>query len=185
VKQAFNGETASGDLKTVSSAPGTVQIEDQKIACRVQQLESVGPAGKTVSTIYFSDTLAPYVLRRTSVTTDAEGRSVLGETSVDVVALDMPCKVLSEVKNAAQFRIVQKSPKGAITTWAVTVPEVPGGVVAHSSKETDVNGRLIRRSTLELVGYGLQHEEERMGLFGRKRPIRIRKPPLRSPSASD
>ena len=31
--------------------------------------------------------------------------------------------------------------------------DVPGGVVAHSSKELDVAGRVVNRETLELVEY--------------------------------
>ena len=37
------------------------------------------------------------------------------------------------------------------TLWSSL--EVPGGVVAHESEEFDAQGRLARRSKLELVGY--------------------------------
>ena len=51
---------------------------------------------------------------------------------------------------------------------------MPGGVVAHSSKEVDVQGRLLRRSTLELVNYEAelapregQQAQPRRRIFGR------------------
>jgi hypothetical protein len=59
---------------------------------------------------------------------------------------------------------------------SVVVGDVPGGVVSHSSKEVDKNGRLLRRSTLELVDYNIDPDRERSGLFGRKRPNRRPKP---------
>ena len=55
---------------------------------------------------------------------------------------------------------------------------MPGGVVRNSSKEVDKNGRLVRRSTLELIDYNNDPDKDRTGLFGRKRPPRHRnKPP--------
>jgi hypothetical protein len=59
------------------------------------------------------------------------------------------------------------------------VRDVPGGVVSHSSKEVDKNGRLRRRSTLELLDYSADPEKDRSDLFNRKRPNRRTKPPTR------
>ena len=176
IKQGFHGELAGPDVKVKRSGASQVAIEDRKVDCHFQQLELLGPSGRTSTTIYYTDTLAPYVLKRESTTTDAD-KNVLGETTLEVVALDMPQKVVSEIQKSACIKTVQKSVKGTITTLAMTSGDVPGGVVSNASKETDKNGRLVRRSTLELVGYGLQPEEERLNLFGRKRPSRIRKPP--------
>jgi hypothetical protein len=90
----------------------------------------------------------------------------------------MPFRVLAEVKTAACIKSVQTSGRGTITSLAMTSADVPGGVVYQTSKETDPGGRIVRRSTLELVDFSLHPEEERPGLFGRKRPSR-RKPPPR------
>ena len=99
----------------------------------------------------------------------------MSETLSEVVALDMPQRVLSEIKNVACIKTVQKTPKGAVTTLAMSSPDVPGGVVSQTTKETDTTGRLVRRSTLELLNYGSRPEAERIGLFGRKRVVVRRK----------
>jgi hypothetical protein len=181
LRQGLYGEAAASDLKVKTPKPAQVTIEDRKILCRVQQVEFSGPNSKTTVNIYYSDTVAPYLLKRDSVTTDAEGKEVLNETSLDVIALEMPYRVLSDIKTTAYIKTVQKHPKGMITTLAVTSPDVPGGVVSHTSKEIDKSGRLIRRSTLELTKYGLVPEAERSGLFGRKWSPRLRKTSPRSP----
>ena len=175
IRQGFHGELSGPDVKIKPSVAGEVLIEDRKVSCRRQEVELSGPASRTTTSIYFSDTLPPYVLKRQSTTTDLDGKTVLGEATFEVVALDMPHKVLAETKTAAFVKTVQRHPKGTVTTLAMTADDVPGGVVYNASKETDKDGRIVRRSTLELVGYGLQTEEERTGLFGRKRPARIRK----------
>jgi hypothetical protein len=84
----------------------------------------------------------------------------------------MPQRVLTEVKNVACIKTVHKTAKGTVTTIAMSSPDVPGGVVYQTTKEMDTGGRLLRRSTLELVSFGNRPEKERIGLFGRKRAAR-------------
>jgi hypothetical protein len=176
VKLGFHGERAGADLKVAEGETGYVVIERQKIPCQILQLESAGPTSKTVTKVYYSAKVAPYVLKRESATTDLNGQTTLSEVSIDVVRLNMPHQVLSECKNAAFVEGVQKHAKGTVITLAFTSTDVPGGIVWHSCKELDKDGRLIRRSTLELLNYGLKSERGRLGLFGRKRPGLLRKP---------
>ena len=181
IKQSFHGEPVAAGLKSKPPTAAQVTVDDQKIDCWLQQIDSTGPQGQTTTKIYYSDSVAPYILKRESTTTAADGATILGETTLNIVALDMPHRIPTGMKNVACVKIVQKHAKGAITTLAMTSKDVPGGVVYHASRETDANGHILRRSTLELVSYGLQVEEERTGLFGRKRPPR-RKPPLYTPT---
>jgi hypothetical protein len=176
IKQGFHGELASSNVTVKPAVPAQVTIDDRKVDCFVQQVGFSTAHGRTSTSLYYSDTLAPYLLKRKSTTTDPESQQVLSSTSMEVVALDMPQKVLAGIKSAACLKIVQRHAKGTVVTLAMTSSEVPGGVVSHLSKETDTGGRLVCRSNLELVSYGLQPEEERTGLFGRKRPPRTRKP---------
>ena len=150
-------------------------MKSQKFPCRTQQIEIAGPSGRTSVIVFFSDTLSPYILRRQSKTTDTSGANVLSETLSEVVAFNMPQRVLSEIQNVACIKTVQKTPKGSVTNLAMSSSDVPGGVVYQTTKETDTSGHLIRRSTLELVNYGSRPEIERTGLFGRKRSVRGRK----------
>jgi hypothetical protein len=175
LKQGFHGEVLSPDLKVKPSEPAHVTVEDRKVPCRRQQLE-LGGDHKTLISVYYSDTVAPYVLKRESVTTDNDGKTVLGQTNLDVVATDLPWQVLDEIRTVSCVKTVQRHAKGTVTTLSMTSPAIPGGVVYHTSKETDSGGRLTRRSVLTLVGYGLQSEQERGGLFGRGKRARGRKP---------
>jgi hypothetical protein len=169
IKLGFHGALLAEGLKVSDAGEGQVVIEDRKIPCSIIQLEVAGPVSKSVTKVYYSPEVAPYVLRRESVTTDLEGNNSRSETITEVVALDMPCKVLAETKNAVYVKTVVNHPKGTTTTWSASSPEVPGGVIWSSTKELDKSGRMIRRSTLELVDYGLELEPERDKLFERQR----------------
>lgn len=183
LKEGFHGELVLQGLKIKEAASEHVVIEGRKIACYVLQLEFSGPASKTVTKIYYCSKVAPYVLKRESVTSDLEGKNVQSETTIDVVALDMPYRVLAEIQDAAYVKTVIRQPKGTTTTFAVTSSHVPGGVIWRGSKELDQAGRLIRRSLLELVDYGLEPEPERTGVFPfRRRGIFFRQTfPVRKP----
>jgi hypothetical protein len=186
INQGFHGELSGPGVVIKPAGASQVLIEDRQIDCRLQQVEFAGPSSRTVESIYYSDLLPPYVLKRASTTTDSSGQQWLGETTQEVLALDLPYKVLAVTKTAACVRTVQRDSRGMIVSVAMTANDVPGGVVYQTSKETDKAGRLARRSTLELVGYGLRAEEERPGLFGRKRAARIRnKSALHAPYRAD
>jgi hypothetical protein len=174
IKQNYYGEQQSPGLKLKEPAPGQMTIEDRKIPCQIRQIDSSNANGKTTTTIYYSAMVPPYVLKRESVTTDLEGKNIISETNVSVQALEMPCKVLGAMRNAAYVKTLQKTPKGTIYTLAVICPEIPGGIVSNSSKELDSSGRLVRRSTLELVDYNTEPEKSRAGVYGRKRQSRNR-----------
>jgi hypothetical protein len=174
VKQGFHGEAITPSLKVKESAAGQVEIDDRKIPCQVLKLESNGNSGKTTTTIYYSASVAPHILKRESKTIDAEGKTVLSETTATLVALDMPYRIEGETHLAAHLKTVQKSPKGTITTLSWLCPDIPGGIVSHNSKEFDANGKLVRHTVLELVDYGFEPEKDRSSTFGRKRANRHR-----------
>jgi hypothetical protein len=178
VKQGFHGETAVSDLKLKDPTDGQFAVEDRKIPCKIQQLEMAGPTGKTSLTLYYSTT-PPYLLKRQCLVTDAEGKSTVSETNTDAIVLDMPVRVLDDLRSGNCVKKVHKNGKTTVTTLAVVVGEVPGGVVSHSSKEVDEHGRLLRRSTLALVDYNADPDKDRSSLFGRKRANRRTKPTTR------
>jgi hypothetical protein len=171
IKQNLFGETSNAKIK--DPVAGEVTIEDRKIPCQIREIESSDANGRTVTKVFYSTSVAPYLLKRESVTTDLERKNTLSETHVAVQSLDMPYKILGCLRTASYVKTVQKTPKGTVVTLAVTCPEVPGGIVSHSSKELDTSGRLVRRSVLELVDYSAEPEKERSGIF-RKRPNRYR-----------
>ena len=175
VKQGWHGEFASQEVKTSNLGVGEVVIQGRKIPCKVVQLESKDPMSRMITKIYYSDTIEPYVLRREITRTDLEGKTTLGQTTVEVVAFNVPCRILARLWNTYHVKRVHTRPKGKATTVAVTSPRVPGGVIRQDSKEYDGDGRLVRRSSLELLDYGLEPEEEWTGLLRRKRSTRFRK----------
>lgn len=172
IKEGFHGETAESTVQSKESTDGKVSIEGRDVPCKIRQLSLVGPKNKTDLTLYYSTSLSPYLLKRKCVVTDAEGKNVVSETEKDVIAIDMPVQVLERLRNGSYVRTVHKNGKTTVTTIAMAVDDVPGGVVSHSSKEVDQKGRLLRRSTLQLIDYNADPDKDRSN---RKRPPRRQK----------
>ena len=104
-----------------------------------------------------------------------DGKETNYTSRVDVLALSMPYKVLSENKTTSLIKTVHNRSDGMTVTVEVHTPEVPGGVVAHTSKQLDLDGNLIRRSTLELVDYSVARPASRplKRLIDRMRRIKL------------
>jgi hypothetical protein len=166
IKQSFFGEPISADTKIHDPEDGQVEIDGRTIPCRVQQIESSGPNGKNLTTIHYSLTVAPYVFKRKTVTIDPAGKRF--ETSMDVTSMETPKEVLGETKDSYAVKIVQENPKGTVTTVASISPEIPGGIIDQNSEEVDKNGRVVRRSELELLAYSVDPDDDH-GLFKSKR----------------
>lgn len=154
VFQPFVGEAEGESTAYRTVGKEEVTIEGKKVPCKVQLVEQKSGDVKSTTKSYVNDQIAPYVLRTETETVSTEKPDApTNETVVEVFALDMPSKVLTEVKPAAHIRAVQHHTRGTTRTLFVSSPEVPGGVISHTSKELDKKGTVIRQSTLELVDY--------------------------------
>ena len=145
------------------------------IKCVALEATQASADARVVSRLDYSDSIPPFVLRRETVTTSADGKRILEQTTVETIAIDMPQKVLTELKSGAHMRTVQKQQNGTTFTLEVVCLDVPGGVVAHTSKELDPSGRVLRRSTLELLDYGVLESSEairRTGVIFRHSRVR-------------
>ncbi len=169
VRQGFHGEQANQKSVFRDLGRGQLTVEGRVIPCRVEEVELTENGSKTVTKTYYSPTVAPFVLRRESVISDPEGKSKLSETTLEVVALHVPCKILSRLRLAAHVKAVTNHPQGTTVTWAYTSIDVPGGVLCQTAEERDAKNRLVRKSTLELIDYGFTPEQEYQGLFNRVR----------------
>ncbi len=160
VRRGYSGEAEGQMVSVKRSNDSVVNVNGQKVPCQVREITVDTDSGKRISTIYYSDKFSPYVLKRETACFDAAGKATDFNSQVDVVAVDMPCKVLSETKSASHVRVVSQQGKTSTLTLEVQVNDIPGGVVSHSSKETDESGRIVRRSTMELMDYSVGNGDD-------------------------
>lgn len=155
-----SGIYEQADLKSTKITNGgesTVTVEGRKLPCQVIKVVETGEKQISTAVLYFNPSVSPYVLRRETTVAEINGGQIpLVTTTEQVIALDMPFKVLTEIVLTSHIRTERKGPKGTIVTLSVHSDRVPGGVVTQWSKELDNDGRMIRRKLTELTDYGLR-----------------------------
>jgi hypothetical protein len=147
-----------GEVKLLGAAH--VTIGGERLPCQVRQVTAHSSGGQHVTKLYLSETVEPFVLKRETSLIAADGQPAANSSStVEVIALDMRIRAGSEMKTAAMERTIQRTPSGTHEMLDWTCVDVPGGIVSRTSKETDEKGKLLRRSTTELVDYHAKVED--------------------------
>jgi hypothetical protein len=158
IRQSFSGAMPNQAANVKKLPPVVVNIDGKDTQCEQDEIELLGQGEKRICRICYNQQ-SPLILKRTIETTDlnhavAGGGNSLSQTQV--IELDMPCKVLSEIKTGSLMRTSLSGPNGSTTTLTWNVSDVPGELVESKSKKTDAQGRLVRLSVTELKAYRLE-----------------------------
>jgi len=122
---------------------------------------------KQTGTVYYAADAEPHVLKRVSVTKGIGSDAIKSETTVTVTDVGVVRDILGEMKPTWSVTTIVKHNDVLIVTREVKCDDVPGELVASVTEERDREGQLVRRSELELVGYGFGRLRR---LFRRRRP---------------
>ena len=179
IKQGFHGELLSPDLKVKPSQASELTVDDRKVPCRSQQM-----VGRRRQQDPYHRLLLRHGPALHPQTAEHHHRprrqGNLGSNQPRCRGRRSALEILGEIKRVACVKTVQKHAKGSVITLAMTFTEVPGGVVCHTSSEKDpAAGSGPQR--VALVCYGLQPEQERVGLFGGASGRRAGKGRIRPP----
>lgn len=154
IKLGFSGEQIGQHVVVKNLGAALLQIAGRQIPCKMQELEVVADGRKRVTVVHYSDDVTPHILRRRSVLSELNAeQSPTQETTVEVVALDTPINVLGENRTGSKFKIVQTTDRGSTVTESTNASGIPGELVSHTSTSLDLDGHMLRRSKLQIVGY--------------------------------
>lgn len=106
------------------------------------------------STIYYSHHAVPEVLKRKTISTNAQTHDIISETTVDVTEVDHRREILGELLSTWTVSIVFKQGGAVTITREEHCEDVPGELVSRETEKRDSSGRIQVRDELELVGYG-------------------------------
>jgi hypothetical protein len=176
VKYGYWGQTSEQPTTVKSLGSGELKINGQTLKTELQSIEVAGDEFTTESVVHYSADQPPYQLRReTTVKSENEAKS--STTTVEVIGLDLPQRVLGEVKPAAVVKTVRKHAKGMGVTVEMHCDDVPGGVVSHTAAEHTPEGEVARRSILQVVDYsiGIGEIEEVSSIVRRRKYHRARR----------
>ena len=160
LRQGFNGESNGQTAEYRDLGDETVTIDGLDIPINVRQVTLRSDEGERVCTVYFSEDVDPFLLWQRSTNTPANADRPGSETTTEVIAIEMPFQVLAESLSTSHVKTIHTNGSGSTVTIEVHCFDMPGGVVAHTSKELNTSGEVVRRSTLELIDYGFNSPDE-------------------------
>ncbi|MEX0818415.1 MAG: hypothetical protein WD070_02445 [Pirellulaceae bacterium] len=178
VTYGYHGELQGQSVEVKQLGSGHVVICGHEHPTSTRRIVINSDTTQSVSMVEYSNTVAPYFLKRTTESIDNETKARNYHSTVEVIAIDMPEKVLTEVKSAAHVKTIETFGSGrSKVTLEVHSDSVPGGVVSHTSKQLSTDQRITQRSTLELIDYeaisriseGKPNIMPRRGLLRRRR----------------
>jgi hypothetical protein len=157
VEYGYYGETPSERPDAKNLGNTQVTIEGRDVPCQLRLVVASSVQQKQVMRLYLSDDVEPFVLKRETTTVQNAKSSADQQTTAEteVIAVDMPYAVMRDLKSAAYEQTVQKTQRGTNVSLDVICVDVPGGIVARTSKEFDTQGHLLRRNTVQLVDYSV------------------------------
>ncbi len=159
IDRGYFGETPNQLARIRDLGNARVVIDGHPIPVETHEALIQTGNQKIVNKFFESTATEPYLLRRETHFTDATDPTANHEETSEVIAVDKPYRVRSEIKPVAFERLVQKDTHGTTVTVDVTSVDVPGGIVNRSSKELDADGHVTRRTTVDLVDYGAVEDQ--------------------------
>lgn len=154
VRQGYYGEFPGEAVTLRKLRDETLAFQGRKLDVETREVTISGERQRRVMAVACCRGTYPFQFRCSASTFSGDGKTPLATTQVEVVATEIPYRVLGQIRDVAFIRTTQTHPKGTRTvTMEVHCSDVPGGVVAHMSKEIDERGQTLRRSELELVAY--------------------------------
>lgn len=151
LRQGVHGEAPEFAVAT-ELEPEELKIDGRIYRCEVHRSEAEVDGRRMVTKSWIAPQATQFVLRRLTTTTDSASGKLLGETLNEVISLSER-RIMARSRQVAEVRIVQRHPRGQTTSQAVSCPEIPGGLVSQTSEEFDTQGRLLRRTKMELVDF--------------------------------
>jgi len=162
-KQIIRSFKVNGDGKISLKRQGRAEnLDFNGTSIEVDKLEVTlrSEIGRRQSVVLVSKEVAPFIFRRTTVLYDKQNVP-LYRTLVTVEEHGLAHKVLGETKTVCHLKTVHTQNKKMTTTDETYCADVPGGIIAHRSFETNEAGKVTRRSTLQLIDYGTKDNSGR------------------------
>jgi hypothetical protein len=178
-RHGYNGESTGQTVTVKKLGDGELVIDGRAVPVELRQAVFTEEGVTRVSTIHFSNDIAPYVLKR-ETRTEGVPDDQANKTLVETVSLELPQIVRNASTTGVFLKTTRQSPQGTKVTLEVLCDAVPGGVVRHWANEADASKKSVRRSALELVDYSIGARPTTVDpvtqrkMFNRQRPRRMK-----------
>ena len=155
----FYQQPISEDIVIEQLTPQTVIVARRQIVCQVCRYTHVLNDEKKTTTIWYSNTVMPYLLRleeiRTRIPSADETQETVLHHLIKNVTETSGTRLFKNVLGSYKIQTIKKTSTGTTVSRASFSTNIPGGLLREVSVERDANGKIIRQSVTSVIDYFL------------------------------
>ncbi len=120
---------------------------------------------RRTDTVYYSDKTTPGVLKREMISREVATNETISTTAITVTELAKTRSILGASKKTWTVATVMKRGGRTTISTEINCGDVPGALVSRTTEERDSDGRILRRTKLDLTGFGVGRVWGRFGQY--------------------
>jgi len=153
LKTGINGQYGEQTVHITPGGKEKLEILGRVYLCELRNTESQSDEATVIGKVFYHPSTSPFILRREFEFTANGQEKPERKTVSQVIAVDKPYPVLSEIKSVAFIVQNSRSLEGSVETVEAQCSEVPGFVVGTWSTTYDEQGQVTEKLVVELLNY--------------------------------
>ncbi|MDR1491519.1 MAG: hypothetical protein LBT05_02180 [Planctomycetaceae bacterium] len=137
--------------------PQVIIVSRRQIVCQVCRYTQQLPNQNVTTTLWYSNSMTPYLLRSEEICTQKNEGSNLPETvlshTIMTVIETSGTRLFKSLLNEYKIQTIKKTANSTVVSVANYSTNIPGGLIREISVETDAAGRVISRSVTNILDY--------------------------------
>ena len=159
IRQTFDfyQQPLSEDVEIEQLQPQTLVIARRQIVCQVCRYTQISDDQKKTTTLWYSNTVMPYLLRSEEIRTDNpdspdQAETVLSHTIMTVTDTS-GVRLFKNILNEYKKQTIKKTATGTTVSQASFSANIPGGLLYEVTVETDPAGKILARNVTSVCDY--------------------------------
>ena len=153
----FYQQPVSNDVTIEQLQPQIVVVARRQVVCQVCRYTQVSADQKKTTTLWYSNTVMPWIFRSEEIRTDLpkskdQPETVLSHTIMTVTDTS-GVRLFKNMLNEYKTQTIKKTATGTTISQATCSANIPGGVLRETTVVTDPNGRITARNVTSVTDY--------------------------------
>ena len=153
----FHLQPCSEGVDIEQLQPQTVLVARRQIVCRVLRYTQTTGDQKKSTTLWFSDTVMPYLFRseeiRSNISLAADHPETVLSHTIMAVTDTSGVRLFKNLLSDYKTQTIKKTATGTVISQASHSMNIPGGLLRDVTVETDTANQVIGRSVTSVIDY--------------------------------
>lgn len=153
----FYQQAVSEGVTIEQLQPQTLVVARRQVVCQVCRYTLVSTDQKKTTTLWYSNTVMPHVLRteeiRTHIPKTADEAETVLSHAIMTVTDTSDVRLFKNILNEYKTQTIKKTATGTTISQATFSANIPGGLLREVTVETDPTGKVTARNVTSVIDY--------------------------------